>query len=90
MYIAIKSSGIGKNTEIYNTKTGELLQYVTEINWHISAKDPAIATVKILAAPIQAIAKLDKKATTYFQKQKREKKITIEELIEWDRNKKSI
>ncbi len=89
MQIAIKSDGIAQNTEVYNAKTGEPLKYVTEVTWHVAVKEMATAEVKILAVPIRAIAKLDKKTTTYFQKQKREHKITIEELIEWDKNKKN-
>ena len=49
-------------TKVVNAETGELLEGVQEIDWHVSVKDIPVATIKVLnvEVDIEIDAKVEK------------------------------
>jgi hypothetical protein len=55
MKVKIISDGTCKNTTVIDTKTGEALEGVTHIDWHIEAPHLAKCTIKLHNIPLEVI-----------------------------------
>ena len=99
MKIKIISDGTSKDTKIVNAITGELIDGITEIIWRVKVGGIAKVNLKMLHIPIELVGERQPRfyditaiGDTWrrFRLFEKKNKITIEELIEWDRNKKEV
>ena len=99
MKIKIISSGTAKDTKIVNAATGELIDGVTEVRWRVKVGEIAKLNLKMLKIPVELVGKRQPRfyditaiGDTWrrFRLFEKKNKITIEELIEWDRNRRNI
>ena len=99
MKIKIISDGTSKDTKIVNAATGELIDGITEITWRVKVGGIAKVNLKMLHIPVELVGKRQPRfyditaiGDTWrrFRLFEKKNKITIEELIEWDRNKKEV
>ncbi len=57
MRLKIISDGTAHGTEIVNIDTGERLDDVTEVTWHCSVGNIAVATIEVACVPVVLIGK---------------------------------
>lgn len=82
----ISEGGMGYNTVVLNSKTGQPIEGVRSVTFRATVKELTTAELDIVAPAIYAKARLLKSRRVSRQLRKiQPKKFTIEELIEWDR-----
>ncbi len=93
MKIRIVSDGSGRNTRVYNESTGETIEWVTKVEWKCSVTDDATLKIHMVNVPINVVGRvvrmcfLNKLRMLKLKICRQKKRITIQELIEWERLK---
>ena len=49
MILKIISDGTSKGTKVVNSETGELVNGICEVDWHLNCNNLAVATIKVYA-----------------------------------------